>query len=83
MIYLRCADQHIVVIDPAHIEMLLSGGAVVSKDKEVIVVYTPDAQWTADHLHTALVDNNGVREIIPHKFYELLAEGMKRPEVKR
>jgi len=79
LIYLATSGgKFIVILEPGNLELLREGEAAHTPDGVILIAYTQDAAWTdeqqaLDH-HCSLA----VAEV-----ERILAEGMKRPEVRR
>lgn len=81
VIYFTTPDQkHVIILDPERLDKIRAGEPVASPDSFVIVAYCPDANWMRERLLE--VFNGPGRTLAPAKLDELLAEGMKQPEVR-
>lgn len=82
MIYLGLNNGGaMLIIEPGNIDRLKAGKPLVSPDRKFAVVYTPDIDWTMEQISamTAVTDNH----IDPDLINFIIAEGLKREEVKR
>lgn len=78
MIYLITkSNQRIVILEPSNVGQLLSGGLVTAPDKELILAYSPDIQFTADLIKRAVADES----ISGAELSRILEESQKREEV--
>lgn len=79
MIYMKLTDgRHILILEPGNIKELISGGnPATSPDKEVIVCFTPDAEWLEKKISERLEELQQSPELLA----DLIAESQKRPPV--
>lgn len=79
MIYLKLNDgRHILILEPGNIQEITSGGnPAASPDKEVVVCYTPDAEWLEKKISERLKELQQSPELLA----DLIVESQKRPPV--
>ncbi len=81
MIYFTTPDQkHVLILDPERLDKIKAGEPVASPDSLVMIAYCPDPNWMRERLLE--VFNGEGRTLTPAKLDELLAEGLKLPEVR-
>lgn len=77
MIYFRTSDEkHILIIDPATVELIKQGHAVISPDQLVFIAISPDEKWTAEQFQHAFT--TGDKKLTAERMKEILAEGLLR-----
>lgn len=82
MIYFQSKDEkHVIVLSPEEIGFLMNATAVISPDQFVFIAYSPDITWTA--LQLKEVFDGPDPELSMEKLAAILAEGLKRPQVKQ
>jgi hypothetical protein len=82
MIYFKTADnRRILILEPRSIDMLKQGLPCEAPDKSVVIVYTPDVEWTFGEIQKLLGPDG--RVILPSELDKILQSGLQRPPVVR
>jgi len=82
MIYILAADDRaLLVIEPTNIDRLKAGEPLISPDGKLVVLYTPDAEWTMGQIQSMCSATDFMVDGELMDF--IIKEGLKRPEVKR
>ncbi|MGA9668104.1 MAG: hypothetical protein WBQ94_02795 [Terracidiphilus sp.] len=71
----------IILLEADNLANLKTGTILKTPIGNTIFAYTPDAKWTINELTEMLKTCNGTPD--PKLLEFILAEGMKRPEVRR
>jgi hypothetical protein len=85
MLFMQMRDgSSILIVEPYNVENLVKGRPMISPDRKIMVVYTPDLQWTQEQVAKMLEKI----EVYPPTFAaedldEILKEGLTRPKVYR
>jgi hypothetical protein len=83
MLYFKTADgRRILVLDPLNVKRMLAGKPTLTSDKSVLVVYTPDIEFTFGQIKQ-LLPRPGDKVILPSELDAILEESLKRPPVMR
>ena len=81
MTYFKTLDgRHVVLLEPAEIKRMMLGARTITPDAEVVVAYTPDAEWTEAQMQAIW---NTKTELTPDAFTAILTQGMARKAIDR
>lgn len=78
MLYLQIGSKRVIILEPSNLDHLKDGGSVITPDKQILLVYTPDSKWLAEHMKDAMPAGH----LDPEAFERIRKESLKRPEVK-
>lgn len=81
MIYFTSGAQHFLIVEQGNLKRLRVGKPLVSPDGNVLIMYTPDMEWTQEQIKELFINSGG--QVDADELERLYQEGLKRPEVRR
>lgn len=77
MLYMKAEDgTSIIIIDQSNLALLKQGKPMTTPIKDIIVVYQPDLNWTADQLLKSMNSDGGLSQ---RNLDDILKEGYNQP----
>jgi hypothetical protein len=80
MIYAAAGDTHIVVLSVKNIERLKEGKPLLTQNKRVVIMYSPDIDWVKDQIEARQHANVLTDEMSAEWLLTKVNQSLSRPE---